>query len=108
MSAFEKWRINMGDLTNFFIAAHSYGGYLAGTYAALYPQHVRKLLLLSPLGVKDRPENFKLKNIRFMRGRGPPRWASGVAKVLWGKVAPFSMLKMRSEAKCRTWLNGYA
>ena len=36
MNALEKWRINM-ELTNFFIAAHSYGGYLLGSYAALYP-----------------------------------------------------------------------
>ena len=37
VDAIEKWRINMGNLTNFFIAAHSYGGYLFGTYAARYP-----------------------------------------------------------------------
>lgn len=37
MEAIEKWRINMGNLTNFFIAAHSYGGYLFGTYASRYP-----------------------------------------------------------------------
>ena len=37
MSAIEKWRINMGNLTNFFIAAHSYGGYIFGSYAAMYP-----------------------------------------------------------------------
>ena len=37
VQAIEKWRQNMGDLTNFFIAGHSYGGYLFGTYAARYP-----------------------------------------------------------------------
>ena len=75
MAAIEKWRINMGNLTDFYLAAHSYGGYLFGSYAAMYPQHVRKLLLLSPLGTKQVPENFKLENMRFMRGAGPPRWA---------------------------------
>lgn len=62
----------MGNLTNFYLAAHSFGGYLFGTYAAAHPQHVRKLLLLSPLGTKAAPENFDLKNMRFMRGAGPP------------------------------------
>ena len=52
MDAIERWRINMGNLTDFMVAAHSYGGYIFGTYASLYPQHIRKLLLLSPLGVK--------------------------------------------------------
>lgn len=37
MSAIETWRQNMDGLTNFFIAAHSYGGYIFGTYASLYP-----------------------------------------------------------------------
>jgi len=37
MAAIEKWRQNMGDLTDFAIAAHSYGGYIFGTYAAMYP-----------------------------------------------------------------------
>ena len=34
---FEKWRIAMGDLTNFYLVGHSFGGYIAGTYAAAYP-----------------------------------------------------------------------
>ena len=37
VSAIERWRINMNDLTDFMIAAHSYGGYIFGTYAAQYP-----------------------------------------------------------------------
>ena len=37
ISAIEKWRVNMGDLTNFYVAAHSYGGYLFGSYASAYP-----------------------------------------------------------------------
>lgn len=107
MSHIEKWRINMGNLTNFFIAAHSYGGYLFGTYAAKYPQHVRKLLLLSPLGTKQRPENWDLSRTRFMRGMGPPAWAVSIAKSLWGKFSPISLLKLRSEAKVREGLNSY-
>ena len=37
IAAIEKWRINMGNLTNFFLGAHSYGAYVFGTYAAAYP-----------------------------------------------------------------------
>ena len=33
----EKWRIAMGNLTDFILGAHSYGAYLGGTYAAKYP-----------------------------------------------------------------------
>ena len=92
MASIEKWRINMGDLTNFFIAAHSYGGYLFGSYAAIYPQHVRKLLLLSPLGTKEKPANFTMNKIRFRVGRGPPKLFLAIAKKLWGVVSPIAIL----------------
>ena len=61
MSAIEKWRVNMNNLTGFYLAAHSYGAYLMGSYASRYPQHIRKLMLLSPLGVKGAPENFHVR-----------------------------------------------
>ena len=100
----------MGDLTNFYVAAHSYGGYIMGSYASLHPQHVRKLLLLSPLGVKAAPENFSFSRMtsrRYQRGRGPPAWARPIANYLWGRVNPFSLIHLRSEAKCREGIARY-
>ena len=70
MTVLEKWRVEMGNLTDFILCAHSYGGYLSGTYASKHPQHIKKLVLLSPLGLKLRPDNFDFKNIRFQAGRG--------------------------------------
>ena len=107
VNALETWRQKMDTLTNFYVAAHSYGGYLWGTYAAKYPQHIRKLILLSPLGLKVAPENWDLKRMRFMRGRGPPKWAVAIARNLWGVVSPFSLLRLRSEKKIREFLNRY-
>ena len=101
MDAIERWRINMGNLTNFFIAAHSYGAYLFGTYASLYPQHIRKLILLSPLGVKQAPEHFSIERVRYARGRGPPWWGVALGGAVWGRVSPFSFMRLRSETWCR-------
>ena len=33
----ENWRVGMDNLTDFYVVAHSYGGYIMGTYASLYP-----------------------------------------------------------------------
>jgi len=44
-------------LTDFFLAGHSFGGHLAGHYAIKYHQHIKKLLLLSPVGIRPKPEN---------------------------------------------------
>ena len=35
--AMEQWRIAMGNLTNFYLVGHSYGGYVVGSYASLHP-----------------------------------------------------------------------
>ena len=53
----EKWRkqfsLDFGfELTDFYLMGHSFGAYLASHYTVKYHQHVKKLLLLSPLGVK--------------------------------------------------------
>ncbi len=103
----EKWRINMGNISDFFIAAHSYGGYIFGTYAARYPQHVRKLILLTPIGVKQRPENFELSKMRSIRGADPPKWAGAIGNALWGTISPITILKFSTEDKVRQILNDY-
>jgi cardiolipin-specific phospholipase len=41
----------MGNLDSFVLAGHSFGGYVSGLYALKYPHHVKKLLMLSPLGI---------------------------------------------------------
>lgn len=54
----EKWRLAMGDMKDFFLAGHSFGGYICGHYAVRYPQNIKKLLMLSPAGVMKKPDNF--------------------------------------------------
>ena len=96
----EEWRKSI-DLTNFILAGHSYGGYLCGLYAAWKPEHIKKLMLLSPLGVKQRPPNFKLNNVRFRHGNPPPGFVLYLAKKFWGKVTPLSFLRKMSAKRAR-------
>ena len=46
----------MVELTNFILVGHSFGGYLVGNYAVEYPQHIKKIVFISPIGIKP---NFK-------------------------------------------------
>jgi len=46
----------MDNLIDFILAGHSFGGYICGHYAIKYPQHIKKLLMLSPAGVVKRPD----------------------------------------------------
>jgi len=55
---FERWRKAMGGITQFYLTGHSFGGYLCGLYTSRYPQHVKQLVMISPIGVKPLPEGF--------------------------------------------------
>lgn len=107
LSIFESWRNTLG-LTGFYLAAHSFGGYLMGTYASLNPQHVKKLILLSPLGIKNRPPNFDVKRMHYPSGYGPPQWAKGISEKMWGKINPQSIArKVATEKTVRKFISKY-
>ena len=42
----------MDDLTDFILVGHSFGGYIAGMYTERYSKHVKKLILMSPIGLR--------------------------------------------------------
>ena len=46
----------MGNLTGFYLIGHSFGGYLVGKYCLKYGQHVKKILFISPIGIRPTPE----------------------------------------------------
>ena len=48
----EKWRQEM-ELTNFYLVGHSFGGWICGNYAVKYHYHIKKLILITPIGLKQ-------------------------------------------------------
>lgn len=55
VESLESWRKH-NNLPKMILAGHSMGGYLSVAYAEKYPQHVERLILLSPVGVPERTE----------------------------------------------------
>lgn len=51
----EKWRILRG-IDKMLMCSHSLGAYMSILYTIKYPEHVQKLLLISPAGVYRPPE----------------------------------------------------
>ncbi|QTS88914.1 alpha/beta hydrolase [Ectopseudomonas khazarica] len=45
--------VNALNIDNFYIAGSSMGGYIAGNFAARYPENVQRLWLISPFGAQD-------------------------------------------------------
>eukprot|EP01036_Dinobryon_divergens_P029512 gene29512-38616_t len=44
------------NISDFVLAGHSLGGYLAAKYAVRYPNRVQSLILISPAGIGSRPK----------------------------------------------------
>lgn len=51
IESIEKWR-QYKKIDKFYLIGHSLGGYLCSLYTLKYPQHVSKLVLISPVGVE--------------------------------------------------------
>lgn len=58
----------MGDLKGFYLAGHSFGGYICGHYALKYSHNIKKLLMLSPVGMPKRPEDFDFNTKQYKEG----------------------------------------
>ena len=57
----------MGGLTDFYLVGHSFGGYVAGLYALAYPQHIRKVLFISPIGFSRKPNNWSFERVKMRK-----------------------------------------
>lgn len=64
VESLEKWRKNNG-IDKFDLLGHSFGGYTALCYALKYPEHVKKLILVSPGGVERSP--FAISNPEYAK-----------------------------------------
>ena len=52
----EAWRVAMNNLSGFYMAGHSFGGYVVGNYALKYHMHIKKLIMISPVGLRMPPK----------------------------------------------------
>lgn len=78
VDSIEQWRHQLG-LEKFVLLGHSFGGFLASSYALQHPSRVQHLVLVDSWGFSEKPTEFEF-NI--------PMWAR-VLKVL---ITPFNPL----------------
>ena len=70
LDALEEWRGKM-NIDKMNLVGHSLGAYLVTAYALKYPQHVERLVLLSPAGVNAGPDST-LPDDELQRSRSNP------------------------------------
>ncbi|KAJ1646600.1 hypothetical protein LPJ64_001936 [Coemansia asiatica] len=73
VESLEEWRKRMG-LDKMTLCGHSFGGYMSTLYALKYPEHVERLVLISPIGIPRPPEGY---DQMLREGRGPLRRPRG-------------------------------
>jgi len=109
IKAINEWRQAM-DLEQFVLAGHSFGGYISGVYALEFPQQIIKLLLLSPVGIPNKPEgyNFDEDAAKKIGKSRTKKLLLRFAKYMYRKkVSPFSIMRKSSRLIAPCFLKGY-
>lgn len=91
----EKWREEMG-IRNFVLAGHSFGGYVSGLYTMKYPENVKKLMLLSPLGISEIPPGFSIeKELQKLPAEmRPPMFILKFISFIWTYMSsPYELMR---------------
>ena len=105
----KEWRERVGIKEQFYLAGHSLGGYVSSVYAMRHPEDVIKLLLLSPVGLPEKPETFTHDEVvqRFDSAKG--RIGARVALKLWeSNFTPFGPLRATGSLGTKVFLKFYA
>ncbi|KAI3643116.1 hypothetical protein MP228_012671 [Amoeboaphelidium protococcarum] len=103
VDSMEKWRVSMG-IDKMVLGGHSLGGYLVSCYASQYPQHVEKLLLISPAGMNARLDFSKqIDSFSFTR-----RSVIKTVITLWDwNLTPQSVVRMGGSLFGERLVRGY-
>jgi len=97
VDSIEQWRIAMG-FEKIILAGHSFGGYMSSVYALQFPQHIIKLLLLSPVGLPKRPQGFSLEEVINNQPSKTRKVLGRFVVWMWSKnLTPFSALRVSSR-----------
>ena len=97
ISGLRQWKTKVwadkgwdAELKKHILAGHSLGGYLASVYAMLYEAEIEHLVLLSPVGVPEKPMDFRFENIAGKYNTVAKRMASRAILRLWDRsLTPF-------------------
>ncbi|XP_018579969.1 protein ABHD4 [Anoplophora glabripennis] len=99
VQSLEAWRKQL-DIENFILLGHSFGGYLATSYAINYPDRVKHLILADPWGFAEQPAKFEaplwIKTLRVLLY--PLSHLNPLATVrAAGPIGPWLVRKVRND-----------
>lgn len=84
INSIEDVRKQLG-LKNFILLGHSFGGYLAYSYAIKYSGHIMSLILVDPWGFSEKTQDWE-QNVSV------PKWIKAMAAIL-SPFNPYAVLR---------------
>lgn len=92
----------------YYLCGHSLGGYLMSLYSLTYPENIQKLVLMSPVGIPEKPEDFTVENLVNKTDSKLGKLGIKVAYHVWENNWPmFGVLRKSSGYRSRKILGGY-
>jgi cardiolipin-specific phospholipase len=105
VESLEAWR-KAHNIPKMTLAAHSMGGYMSVAYCEKYPQHVERLILISPAGVPD-DSNHNVEK-RFADAPLTTRALVGFVSSLFNRgITPAAFLRGLPESRGRKMIQRY-
>ena len=92
MDSVEKWRQAVG-IESFFLAGHSFGGYIGTQYTLVHQNRVKKLLLLSPVGFTRAGDKERMNDIKKKLGCFTGLIIPIFTRIMKSKITPNSLCR---------------
>jgi cardiolipin-specific phospholipase len=97
VESIEAWRKH-NNIPKMILAGHSMGGYMGIAYSEKYPQHVEKLILLSPVGVPVEDEAAKQRRQAMKQNSWRVWMMSGVAETIFHNSSAGGILRSMPDS----------
>eukprot|EP00536_Pseudo-nitzschia_multiseries_P013869 jgi/Psemu1/245705/estExt_Genewise1.C_6260008 len=108
VESLEAWR-SMNGIDTMILAGHSFGGYVAVAYAERYPEHVDRIVLLSPLGVPDEADPNVRQKMEWLQSSLRGKAFLGLFKTMFDWTTPGGVIRSfteyRGSAMSRNYVN---
>ena len=107
----EAWMVKSGFREmipdDYILLGHSFGGHLAARYAMAHPTKMKKLILLSPVGMQVKPEGYDQKRFSLQTSKYQ-KFKEETKANLWEKNwSPMSIARGVGGAATDKFLTGW-
>ena len=106
VESLELWR-QAHKLDRMILAGHSMGGYIAVAYCERYPQHVERLILLSPVGVPDQEDPQHKERQQKLSSSLQARAIFGLVQTIFTSTTVGSLLRTLPSSQARKFALSY-